>query len=107
MKKVDEGRDELKDELAKDIKAITGIPALSSIKGPVPASLEGSSQSEVTIDDYMTKEEQKSVMEREYPNFIELVNNPDLKEKTLKRLAKESKSPGGKKRSAKVKQRLK
>ena len=55
----------------------------------------------------MTKEEQKSVMEREYPNFIELVNNPDLKEKTLKRLAKESKSLGGKKRSAKVKERLK
>ena len=107
LKKVDEGIDELKDELAKDIKAITGIPALSSIKGPVPASLEGPSQSEVTIDDYMTKEEQKSVMEREYPNFIELVNNPDLKEKTLKRLAKESKSLGGKKRSAKVKQRLK
>ena len=41
LKKVDEGRDELKDELAKDIKAITGIPARSSIKGPVPASLEG------------------------------------------------------------------
>ena len=81
LKKVDEGIDELKDELKKEIKAITGIPPIPSIEGPVPASLEGPTRSEVTIDDYMTKEEHKSVMEREYPNISELVNNPDLKEK--------------------------
>ena len=43
LKKVDEGIDELKEEL-KDLKAIEGPPALPAIGPPVPASLEGPQQ---------------------------------------------------------------
>ena len=48
----------------------------------------------------MTKEEQESVMERGYPDISEMIDNPDLKAKTLKKLSKDSKSLGGQKRSA-------
>ena len=47
----------------------------------------------------MTKEEQESVMEHGYPDIAKMVDNPDLRIKTLKRLEKESKSLVGKKGS--------
>ena len=49
----------------------------------------------------MTKEEQDSVLNRGYPDIAMMKDNPNLRIKTLKRLEKESKSLGGKKRSAK------
>ena len=72
LEKVDEGIYKLKDEL-KDLKAIEGPPALPAIEGPQAAT--------ITHDDYMTKEEQESVMERGYPDISEMIDNPDLKEK--------------------------
>ena len=87
LEKVDEGIYKLKDEL-KDLKTIEGPPALPAIEGP---------QAAVTIDDYMTKEEQESVMEHGYPDIAKMVDDPDLRIKTLKRLEKESKSLVGKK----------
>ena len=89
LEKVDEGIYKLKDEL-KDLKTIEGPPALPAIEGP---------QAAVTIDDYMTKEEQESVMEHGYPDIAKMVDDPDLRIKTLKRLEKESKSLVGKKGS--------
>ena len=46
LEKVDEGIDELKEEL-KELKAIRGPPALPAIEGPPQAA--------ITADDYMTK----------------------------------------------------
>ena len=91
LEKVDEGIYKLKDEL-KDLKAIEGPPALPEIEGPQTAA--------ITHDDYMTKEEQDSVLKRGYPDISKMIDNPDLKEKTLQRLSKDSKSLGGQKRSA-------
>ena len=53
LEKVDEGIYKLKDEL-KDLKAIEGPPALPAIEGPQTAA--------ITHDDYMTEEEQDSVL---------------------------------------------
>ena len=92
LEKVDEGIDELKDEL-KYLKASEGPPALPAIGPPQAAA--------ITHDDYMTKEEQESVLNRGYPDIAMMIDNPDLKEKTLQRLSRDSKSLGGKKRSAK------
>ena len=91
LEKVDEGIYKLKDEL-KDLKAIEGPPALPIKEGPQAAA--------ITHDDYMTKEEQESVLKRGYPDISKMIDNPDLKEKTLQRLSKDSKSLGGQKRSA-------
>ena len=49
----------------------------------------------------MTKEEQESVLKRGYPDISKLINNPDLKEKTLEKLSRDSKSLGGQKKSVK------
>ena len=46
----------------------------------------------------MTKEKQKSVLNRGYPDISKMIDNPDLKEKTLQRLSRDSKSLGGKKK---------
>ena len=77
LEKVDEGIYKLKDEL-KDLKAIEGPPALPAIEGPQAAA--------ITHDDYMAKEEQESVLKRGYPDISKMIDNPDLKEKTLQRL---------------------
>ena len=92
LEKVDEGIYKLKDEL-KDIKAIEGPTALPAIEGPQAAA--------ITHDDYMTKKEQESVLKRGYPDISKLINNPDLKEKTLEKLSRDSKSLGGQKKSVK------
>ena len=60
LEKIDEGIYKLKDEL-KDLKAIEGPPALPAIEGPQAAA--------ITHDDYMTKEEQESVLKRGYPDI--------------------------------------
>ena len=87
--KVDESIDELKEEFKA--AAIEGPPALPAIEGPQAAA--------ITHDDYTTKEEQDSVLKRGYPDIAEIKDNPDLKEKTLQKLSRDSKSLGGKKRS--------
>ena len=98
LEKVDEGIDELKDKL-KYLKASEGPPALPAIGPPQAAA--------ITHDDYMTKEEQESVLNRGYPDIAMMIDNPDLKEKSLQRLSSDSKSLGGKKDLRKIKERLK
>ena len=92
LEKVDEGIDELRDEL-KYLKASEGPPALPAIEGLQQVAA-------ITHDDYMTKEEHESVLNRGYPDIAMMIDNPDLKEKTLQRLSKDSKSLGGQNRSA-------
>ena len=79
LKKVDEGIDELKDEL-KDLKAIEGPPAVSEM-GPQEAARKAGRPAAITHDDYIFKEEQESVLERECPDIRELVNNPYISKK--------------------------
>ena len=93
LEKVDEGIYKLKDEL-KDLKAIEGPPSLPAIGPPGPQAAA------ITHDNYLTKEEQESVLKRGYPDISKMIDNPDLKEKTLERLSRDSKSLGGQKRFA-------
>ena len=105
LEKVDEGIDELKEDLkavtAANVtaaKAIGGpslprLPPLSPIKKPPRAT--------ITDKDYVSAEEQESLMARGYPDPREMIDNHDLRKETLERLAKESKSLGGKKSKAK------
>ena len=67
LEKVGEGIDELKDEL-KYLKASEGPPALPAIGPPQAAA--------ITHDDYMTKEEQESVLNRGYPDIAMMIDNP-------------------------------
>ena len=105
LEKVDEGIDELKKDLKAErgakLKAERGAK-LKAIGRPLAApAIEGPPQATITDKDYVSIEEQESLMNRGYPDPREMIDNPDLREKTLKRLAKESKSLGGKKRTAK------
>ena len=97
LEKVDEGIDELKKELKAErgakLKSIGGPPALPAI--------ERSSQATITDKDYLSIEEQESLMERGYRGPKEMIDNPDLREETLEKLKTESKSLGGQKRNAK------
>ena len=93
LEKVDEGIDELK----KDLKAERWTN-LKAIGGPLA---DTPPQATITDKDNVSIEEQESLMKRGYPDIREMIDNPDLREKILKRLAKENKSLGGKKRAAK------
>ena len=97
LEKVDEGIDELK----KDLKAERGAKLQAINRPPAVSAIEGSSQATITDKDYVSIEEQESLMNRGYPDPREMIDNPDLREKTLERLAKESKFLGGKKSKAK------
>ena len=100
LEKVDEGIDELKDELKKDLKAIGEPLAAPAASAAAASAIEGPPQVAITDKDYVSIEEQESLMNRGYPDIREMIDNPDLREKILKRLAKESKFLGGKKRTA-------
>ena len=114
MEKVDEGIDELKDEL-KDLKAIEGPPALPAIEGPQQA-IEGQRKKKkkskepvnINIHDVIDPETIETVKAYGFPDPVELLNRKDPKEfKDIAReVGKELKSLGGGKRIKKVKRKM-